>query len=91
MRELVDSQDERERPRSPVIDFPAPNQESPPMKAETMLAELNRLRKDLDEDKSDIEWLTLHHVFAFVSYKMGDFQKYLDEASKRGEFEEFEK
>ena len=61
------------------------------MKAETIIAELNRLRKDLDEDPADIEWLTLHHVFAFVSYKMGDFQKYLDEQAKKGAFEEFEK
>ena len=58
------------------------------MKAETMLAELNRLRKDLDEDKGDIEWLTLHHVFCFVSYKMGEFQKYLDEEEEKGSFEE---
>ncbi|MDX9912202.1 MAG: hypothetical protein RBS39_10255 [Phycisphaerales bacterium] len=60
------------------------------MKAETMLAELNRLRKDLDEDKGDIEWLTLHHVFCFVSYKMGEFQKYLDGEAEKGSFEEFE-
>ncbi len=60
------------------------------MKAETMLAELNRLRKDLDEDAGDIEWLTLQHVFIFVSYKMGEFQKYLDEETKKGAFEEFE-
>jgi len=60
------------------------------MKAETMLAELNRLRKDLDEDRSDIEWLTLHHVFCFVSYKMGDFQTYIDEQAGKGAFEEFE-
>lgn len=61
------------------------------MKAETFLAELNRLRKDIDEDKSDIEWLTLHHVFCFVSYKMGDFQKYIDQQSAEGAFDEFEK
>jgi len=60
------------------------------MKAETMLAELNRLRKDLDEDPTDLEWLTLHHVFCFVSYKMGEFQKYLDEQDAKGAFEEFE-
>lgn len=60
------------------------------MKAETMLAELNRLRKDLDEDPTDIEWLTLHHVFCFVSYKMSDFQKYLNEQAEKGVFEEFE-
>ena len=60
------------------------------MKAETIIAELNQLRKDLDEDKSDIEWLTLHHVFCFVSYKMGDFQKYLDEQTEKGAFDDFE-
>lgn len=60
------------------------------MKAETFLAELNRLRKDLDEDRSDIEWLTLHHVFCFVSYKMGEFQKYIDEQADKGEFDEFQ-
>jgi hypothetical protein len=58
------------------------------MKAETLLAELNRLRKDLDEDPTDLEWLTLHHVFCFVSYKMGDFQKYLDEQATKGAFDE---
>ena len=60
------------------------------MKAETMLAELNRLRQDLDEDKTDIEWLTLHHVFCFVSYKMGEFQAYLDEQAASGASDEFE-
>ncbi|MFK7759827.1 MAG: hypothetical protein AB8C13_07770 [Phycisphaerales bacterium] len=60
------------------------------MKAETMIAELNNLRQDLDVDKTDIEWLTLHHVFCFVSYKMGDFQSYLDEQAEKGAFEEFE-
>lgn len=59
------------------------------MKAETMLAELNRLRTDLDKDPSDLEWLTLHHVFCFVSYKMGDFQRYLEEQAEKGAFEEF--
>lgn len=60
------------------------------IKAETLLAELNRLRKDLDEDRSDVEWLTLHHAFCFVSYKMLDFQKYLDEQARQGAFDEFE-
>lgn len=49
------------------------------MKAETLLAELNRLRHDIDENPDDLEWLTLHHVFCFISYKMADFQAYLDE------------
>ena len=60
------------------------------MKAEMMLAEVNRLRKDLDEEPSDIEWQTLHHVFCFVSYKTGDFQQYLDEQAAKGVFEELE-
>ncbi len=60
------------------------------MKAETMLAELNRLRKDLDEDPTDIEWLTLHHAFCFISYKMADFQKYLNDEAAKGAFEDFE-
>ena len=59
------------------------------MKIEPFLAELNRLRKDLEGDKSDIEWLAVHHAFVFISYKMGEFQKYLDEAEKRGEFKEY--
>jgi hypothetical protein len=60
------------------------------MKAETILAELNRARKDLGEDKSDIEWLAIHHAFVYLSYKMGDFQKYLDGQAAKGEFDEFE-
>ncbi|MBL0927502.1 MAG: hypothetical protein IBJ11_07605 [Phycisphaerales bacterium] len=60
------------------------------MKAEKILAELNRLRQDLDKDPSDLEWLTLHHVFCFVSYRLGDFQKYLDEQAAKGAFDAFE-
>jgi len=60
------------------------------MKAEPILAELNRLRKDLGDDPTDIEWLTLHHVFCFVSYKMSDFQKYMEEQTAKGAFKDFE-
>ena len=60
------------------------------IRAETLLAEMNRLRKDLDEDPSDIEWVTLHHAFCFISYKTGDFQKYLDEQAEKGVFDELE-
>ncbi len=60
------------------------------MKAETILAELNRQRKDLGEDLSDIEWLAIHHAFCFISYKMSDFQKYLDEQAGKGAFDEYE-
>ncbi|MFG0244144.1 MAG: hypothetical protein HND58_14945 [Planctomycetota bacterium] len=60
------------------------------MRAETFLAELNRLRKDLDEDPTDLEWVTLHHVFCFVSYQMGAFQKYVDEQAEKGAFDDLE-
>ena len=56
------------------------------MKAETLLAELDRLRKDLDADPSDLEWLTLHHVFCFLSYKMGDFRQYVEQETQKGSF-----
>lgn len=60
------------------------------MKPEPLLAELNRLRKDLGEDQTDIEWLTLHHAFVFISYQHSAFEKYVKEADERGEFKEFE-
>jgi len=58
------------------------------MKPEPFLAELNRLRKESSEDPTDPEYLALHHAFVFISYKLGDFQKYLNEAEARGEFDE---
>ncbi len=59
------------------------------MKPETLLAELNRLRKEAEGDPADLEWLTLHHAFCFVSYKMGEFAKYVEEADARGEFKAY--
>lgn len=49
------------------------------MKAEPLLAKLNELRHEAEDDKSDLEYLALHHAFCFLSYKMAEFQKYLDE------------
>lgn len=60
------------------------------IKAEMFLAELNRLRKDLDEDPTDMEWLALHHAFCFISYKTADFQRYLDEQAAKGAFDDLE-
>lgn len=60
------------------------------IRAERMLAELNRLRKDLDEDPTDLEWATLHHAFCFISYKTGEFQQYLDGEAQKGSFEELD-
>jgi len=59
------------------------------MKAETILAEINRLRKDVGEDPTDLEWLALHHVFCFISYKTGELQKYLDEQAAKGAFKDY--
>ena len=59
------------------------------MKPEPLLAELDRLRKDLDKDPTDIEWLALHHAFVFISYKSGEFAEYVKEASQRGEFNDY--
>ena len=55
------------------------------MKAEPLLAKLNELRHEAEGDKSDPEYLALHHAFCFISYKMGEFQKYLDEVADEGE------
>jgi hypothetical protein len=52
------------------------------MKVEPILAKLNELRKDAEGDPEDIEWLALHHAFCFISYKVNEFQAYLDEAFK---------
>jgi hypothetical protein len=60
------------------------------MKAEKILAELNRIRKDMGEDLTDLEYLAVHHAFCFISYKMGDFQRYLDDESKKGAFDKLE-
>ncbi len=60
------------------------------MKPEPLLAELNRLRKEVGEDPTDIEWLALHHAFVFISYQANAFAKYVEEASERGEFDAYE-
>lgn len=60
------------------------------MKPENLLAELNRMRKDLGEDQTDLEWLAVHHAFCFISYKMSEFQKYVEEQSEKGSFAAYE-
>lgn len=53
------------------------------MKAEPFLVKLRELYKEEEDDKESMEYQTLYHAFCFISYKMGDFQKYLDEVSKK--------
>lgn len=52
------------------------------LRAEPLLAKLNELRHEAEGDKQDVEYLALHHAFCFISYKMSEFQKYLDEHSE---------
>ena len=54
------------------------------MKAEQILAKLNELRHDAEDDKEDPEYLALHHAFCFLSFQIKAFQAYLDEAGAEG-------
>lgn len=56
-----------------------------PVKVEPILAELNRIRQDLDPDPEDMEWVALHHAFCFISYKINEFQDYLNEQERLNE------
>ncbi|MCC6547246.1 hypothetical protein IT570_08765 [Candidatus Sumerlaeota bacterium] len=53
------------------------------MRAEPVLAKLRELYKEWEDDKESDEYQALFHAFCFVSYKVGDFQKYLDEVAKK--------
>lgn len=53
------------------------------MKAEPILAKLNELRHEAEDDKFSMEYQTLHYAFCFLSYKMSEFQKYLNETTKK--------
>ena len=55
------------------------------LKAEPLLAELRQQYKEWEDDKDSIEYQALYHAFCFVSYKVGDFQKYLDEVTDKEE------
>lgn len=52
------------------------------MKAEPILAKLNELRHEAEDDREDLEYLALHHAFCFLSYQMAEFQKYLDSVAE---------
>ena len=55
------------------------------MKAEKLLAELRNQYKEWEDDKESEEYQALFHAFCFVSYKIGDFQRYLDEMAKKSD------
>jgi hypothetical protein len=52
---------------------------------EQVLAKLNELRKDYqdDDDPDNAEYLALHHAFLFISYNMEAFKKYVQEEMKK--------
>lgn len=52
------------------------------MTAEQVIACLNTLRKDYDDDKESTEYQSLTHALLFVSYQLAGFKQYLAEAKK---------
>jgi hypothetical protein len=53
--------------------------------ADQLLARLYALRKDYADDPEDITYLSLHHAFLFLSYRMNDFKAYVEEERKKQE------
>jgi hypothetical protein len=51
--------------------------------AEQVLSRLNALRQEYSDDKEDETYLALHHAFLFLSYQIGAFKQYLQEAQKK--------
>ena len=52
------------------------------MTAEQVIAKLNQLRKEFDDDKEDETYLALTHALLFISYQMAAFKQYLQESKK---------
>jgi|DewCreStandDraft_4_1066084.scaffolds.fasta_scaffold160229_2 hypothetical protein len=52
------------------------------MTAEQVLARLNQLRKEFEDDPESEEYLALTHALLFVSYQMAAFKQYLAEADR---------
>ena len=49
------------------------------MTTEQVLARLNQMRKDFDDDKESEEYQTLTHAMLFISYNMAMFKNYLQD------------
>jgi hypothetical protein len=52
---------------------------------EQLLAKLNELRKEYqdDDDPKNLEALALHHAFVFISYQMDAFRKYVADENEK--------
>jgi hypothetical protein len=53
------------------------------MTAEQVIARLNILRKDYDDDKDSEEYQAITHAMLFLSYQMAAFKQYLRDADKK--------
>ena len=53
------------------------------MTPEQVLARLNQLRKEFDDDKEDESYLALTHALLFISYQMAAFKQYMAESEKK--------
>lgn len=53
------------------------------MTPEQVIARLNQLRKDYDDDKEDEDYQALTHALLFISYQMAAFKQYMQEAEKK--------
>ena len=54
------------------------------MTPEQVMARLNQMRKDFDDDKESEEYQVLTHALLFISYNVAAFKQYLQEAKKKG-------
>ncbi len=52
------------------------------MTAEQVIARLNHLRKEFDDDPESEEYLALTHALLFISYQMAAFKQYMAEADR---------
>tara|TARA_B100000749_G_C18234265_1_gene385597 strand:- start:162 stop:335 length:174 start_codon:yes stop_codon:yes gene_type:complete len=52
---------------------------------EQFLSQFNVMRKDLEDDPDDDEWVVLHHAFCFISYHISEFKDYWAEVKAKEE------
>ena len=55
------------------------------MTPEQVLARLNQLRKEFEDDPEDENYQAVTHALLFISYQMSAFKQYMAEANKKKE------
>ena len=53
------------------------------MTPEQLIARLNQMRKEFDDDEESEEYQALTHAVLFMSYNMAMLKQYLQEAKKK--------